>query len=277
MIIFSIIIPTYNRLHDVEEALVSILNQSIASESYELIIIDSGTKNIEFLTQKFKKNSNVHFILNAEKGASVQRNIGIEKAKGENLVFLDDDAIVDKNWLESYKEYFHLPDWGVLAGRIEPLWGENVKNYHKNSDFIKNMYSLFDLGENVREIDYGFSCNYLIKKEAFDQVGGFDLKIGRIGDDRILYGEDVLVCEAIKQTHINYYIPNATVFHKVHNYRLTWKWLISRAYAGGLTKAILNRKPKPYKKMKLSFYDYLLIIPYLIGYIKGKLGKNEDN
>jgi len=271
MIEFSIIIPTYNRIDDLRDTLHSLKAQTFPNESFEVIIIDSGTKGVEALVVEFEDCTNFLFLLNTEKGASVQRNIGIEKSRGQYLVFIDDDANARPDLLTAYNKHLYLENFGVLAGRITPLWSSEAKKWHKKSDYINNLYSMYDLGNQVQEIEYGFSCNYLIKKVALEEIGGFDPNHGRIGDERILYGEDVVICQKINKSYTNYYVPDAIVDHKVLDYRLQWNWLIQRAYAGGLTKGIQNRKPKPHKKLKLSLADYFLLCFYLIGYIRGKL------
>lgn len=269
MIEFSIIIPTYDRINDLRDTLNSMKAQTLPTKYFEVIIIDSGTKGFENFMEEFNNCANFIFLANTEKGASIQRNIGVAKARGSYLVFIDDDANARPNWLEVYSQYTHLANFGVLAGKIIPLWSPKAKTWHKKSDYINNLYSMYDVGNEVKEIEYGFSCNYLIKKAALEAVGGFDPKHGRIGDERVLYGEDVVICQKINKSYKNYYIPNAIVDHKVLNYRLKWSWLIPRAYAGGLTKGLQNRKPKPHKKLKLSLADYFLLCFYILGLIRG--------
>lgn len=270
-IIISVIIPTYNRLKDLDDTLLSLQKQNYPKNKFEVIIIDSGTKNIDKVTAKYKNEEIFRFILNSEKGASIQRNIGIKTSKGIFLAFIDDDANATTNWLSSYAKFFHKKDFGVLAGKIKPLWSKKATTWHKNSAYVNNLYSMYDLGDEIKEIEYGFSCNYLIKKSVLEEFGGFDVTHGRIGEERILYGEDVVICQKINQKYKNYYIPAAIVYHKVLDYRLKSSWLIKRAFAGGLTKGIQNRKPKPYTKMKLSFIDYCLLFPYLLGLLNGHI------
>ncbi len=265
----SVIIPTYNRLNHLEDTIDSLCKQVYPARLFEVLIIDSGTRGIENLSEKYMPHTNIRFIFDAERGASIQRNIGIEASKGDYLAFIDDDAIANPNWLQSFAEVFSQKEFGVLAGKILPLWTASAKDWHKKSAYIRNLYSMYDLGNTTQEIEYGFSCNYLIRKSALEEFGGFDTTQGRIGDERILYGEDVVICQKINQKYSNYYIPKAIVQHKVLEERLKLSWLIRRAYAGGFTKGIQNRKPKPHKKLKLTIQDYLLLFPYALGLLKG--------
>jgi glycosyltransferase involved in cell wall biosynthesis len=88
-IVFSIIIPTYNRGALIERAIRSVLNQTF--EHYEIVIIDDGsTDNTCEIVKSFDdKRINYFFQNNAERSAA--RNNGISKAKGEWICFLDSD------------------------------------------------------------------------------------------------------------------------------------------------------------------------------------------
>ena len=269
----SVIIPTYNRLKDIDDTLESLKAQSYSSDKFEVVVIDGGTSGVNELVEKYKDLKHFNFILNAERGASVQRNVGIENAKGTYLAFIDDDANAEPGWLSSFAAFFEKNDFGVLAGKIVPLWSDAAKNWHKSSPYVRNLYSMYDLGNQSKEVEYGFSCNYLMPKSVLIEFGGFDPSHGRIGDERILYGEDVIICQKINTKYKNYYIPEAVVHHKVLDYRLKYCWLAQRAFAGGLTKGLQNRKPKPHQKMKLTLMDYTLLVPYALGLLKGHLSR----
>jgi len=93
---FSVIIPTYNRAHSIRKAIDSILNQSF--QDFEIIIIDdASTDHTKEVVAKINDNR-VHYILNStNQERCISRNIGISKAKGEYICFLDSDD-------------YHLPD-----------------------------------------------------------------------------------------------------------------------------------------------------------------------
>ena len=99
--LFSIIIPTYNRAHLILKTLESVKNQSFVD--YELIIVDDGSSdNTKEVVNKFildNKLSNWHYFnkVNGERGAA--RNYGIEKATGLYVTFLDSDDLIYSNHL----------------------------------------------------------------------------------------------------------------------------------------------------------------------------------
>ncbi len=88
--LITVIIPTYNRAHLIERAIKSVLGQTY-KEIEVFIIDDASTDNTKEVVKQFKSKC-IHYIrLKTNKGVSNARNIGIEKAKGEYIAFLDSD------------------------------------------------------------------------------------------------------------------------------------------------------------------------------------------
>lgn len=101
----SVIIPTYTRTKELRDALYSVLKQTIAAE--EVIIVDDSDddrikKLISELKHIFKnKDMTLKYIRNKrEKSLTIARNIGIENSAGDIILFLDDDVILDENYIE---------------------------------------------------------------------------------------------------------------------------------------------------------------------------------
>ncbi|SHN09801.1 glycosyltransferase [Polaribacter sp. KT 15] len=93
----SVVIPTYNREKYLEEAIVSVIDQTY--KNFEIIIIDDGSdyKYVESICKKFE---NCYYYYKKNGGLSSARNYGIKKAKGSYIAFLDDDDFWRKDKLE---------------------------------------------------------------------------------------------------------------------------------------------------------------------------------
>lgn len=99
MPVISIIIPTYNRAHQISIAIQSILNQTFAD--WECIVVDDGSlDDTESAIKKFKDERVQYYKLNQNKGACFARNYGILKSKGEYIAFQDSDDYWEKDKLE---------------------------------------------------------------------------------------------------------------------------------------------------------------------------------
>lgn len=92
----SVIIPYYERFHHLEQTLQAISSQS--EKDYEIIVIDDGS------SQSIEKRipSHVRLIQTSHRGAAAARNSGIAVAKGEILIFLDSDIVVDQSFVRNH-------------------------------------------------------------------------------------------------------------------------------------------------------------------------------
>lgn len=97
---FSIIIPVYNSEKYLDKCLTSVLNQSF--EDYEIIVINDGsTDNSLDIMNKYKDNINICNVKEKRGvGPSYARNLGVRKAKGDYILFLDSDDYYEKDLLE---------------------------------------------------------------------------------------------------------------------------------------------------------------------------------
>ena len=90
---FSVLIPLYNKASYVTKAIDSVLSQTFAD--YELVIMDDGSKDESFdvASKAIEGRANCHIHRQENAGVSCARNVGIEKASGEYLVFVDSDGL----------------------------------------------------------------------------------------------------------------------------------------------------------------------------------------
>ena len=97
-LMFSIVIPCYNRPLLLKRALLSCVQQS--SDNFEVIVVDDGSEeDVESVVTSFNDNR-IRYHRQDNKGAATARNTGIDLAKGEWIAFLDSDDIFLPNKLE---------------------------------------------------------------------------------------------------------------------------------------------------------------------------------
>lgn len=126
----SIIIPTYNRAYLIGETLDSILSQTYAE--WECIIVDDGsTDNTdEILSEYVNKNNRFIYFKRPEnkpKGANACRNIGLEKAKGDYVVFFDSDDLMTPNHLELKMTKIAQSEYDYVITRTKFFNKENIQ------------------------------------------------------------------------------------------------------------------------------------------------------
>ena len=150
----SVIICTYNRCEYIYTTLAKVASNNYAAEKYEIILVNNNsTDNTASECERFANdfpNAPYHYFVETNQGLSYARNRGIQEAKGDMLVFLDDDAFVGDNYLETLDKYItSIPDMAAFGGRIEPLF-ENGETPCWLGKWSYSWVSAIDMGENVR-------------------------------------------------------------------------------------------------------------------------------
>lgn len=126
--LFSVIIATYNRENTILRAINSVLNQSF--EDFELLIIDDGsTDSTAKLISKIH-DERVKYYYKKNEERNIARNYGIDKSKGDYLVFLDSDDEFLSNHLKNIKEYISkIEGGGVIITNYKICNGMKTMEY----------------------------------------------------------------------------------------------------------------------------------------------------
>lgn len=140
----SIVIPTYNRVKDVDECMESIVTQTVLPKEV-IIVDDSDNTKIKDLTKHkndrfYEANIALRYIKNKkEKSLTIARNVGIENSTGDIILFLDDDVILDEKYLEEillvYEKY---PKALGVQGHITNINSSELKNIIKKLFFYSH-------------------------------------------------------------------------------------------------------------------------------------------
>jgi len=171
----SIIIPTRNRYDLLNQLILDLLNQDV--NNFEIIVVDqSATPQ--------KVNHCKHIILKSL-GPCISRNIGAENAKGEILVFLDDDARIEKDFISEITKPIIINRFDAVAGAICDINGNYLekKSYFKrssDSNFIKAITSNPNIKESRICLSFPGGCSSILKS-VFFKVGGFDERFDPTG------------------------------------------------------------------------------------------------
>ncbi len=243
--LISIIVCTYNRDRFLPECLKSIAAQTADKSIFELIIIDNNssdnTANIskDFISQH--PHLNAKYFLENIQGLSNARNRGIIEAEGDYLAFVDDDAILDNEYLENVRIFIKSrPDVTGLGGKIIAKYVDGAEPEWMNPYSRGLFLSEVDYGDEIIKLDgyrkYPFGCNMIIHRRFFDTGWRFDSTLGVIGKDGGRCEEKVLFRDIARGKHIIYYIPEAFVHHQIDVQRMTKTYI--RKLSSGLGSSL---------------------------------------
>ena len=196
--IFSVIIPTYNRVDKLEKCLAHITKQSFDINNYEIIIVDDCSKDNteEFCNNYVKTKQNVRYIRNeVNKGRCVTRNKGIRASIGKYLVFLDNDLITDSNFLQAQLDYFNKFAGKKIAIINDTTYPPEILKKSNFGTFYQSRAIGYRSKSDMAGIDYDdVPSNYFagggssVKREDAFSIGLFDESLGKYGSEDELFG-----------------------------------------------------------------------------------------
>lgn len=184
----SVIICTYNREKYIRPLLESLAANDLPKSEYEILLVDNNcTDNTRAVCGEFSKDHpglTFRYMTEPEQGLSAARNKGIREAHGELLVYVDDDALVDPNYLSEYVSHFAShPETMAAGGPIIPLYETEEPKWM--TPYTKALLTgWMDFGKHVRHYPkgrYPGGGNAAYRKEVFDKVGLFNTSLGRKG------------------------------------------------------------------------------------------------
>jgi len=257
----SIIICTYNRSNYLYSVLKSIAENDFPVEKYEIVLINNNsTDNTENECVRFQNDfPQVNFRYSVEKnqGLSYARNRGINEAKGEILVYVDDDAFVNKEYLQTYTDFFEQNQSAVAAGgAILPVY--ETKEPSWISHFTKQLVTGYlYLGNKIKKFEkskYPGGGNAAYRREVFDKIGYFNVDLGRKGNNLIGSEEKDLFDKMTQMGMSFYYLPNAILYHIIPEKKLTKEYFNQLTFSIGKSERLrtLGISKKKFRQRLLS-------------------------
>lgn len=224
----STIIPTYNRARDLEDCLDSLFTQTVLP--FEIIVVDNAD-NLEtekLINEKYIRNNkkiSVKYIKNGKlNSANIARNIGADNSVGDFLLFLDDDVVLDPNFIKEIINVFQqypqaVGVQGYIKNRVTSQLTDFIKKLFFLSHSLKNHNKFLPSMQDVfaYPLTKIIRCQWLMagctcyKKSIFDNFR-FDNNLFKYcsGDDAdISYRIYKIYSQSLYQT------PYATLIHKI--------------------------------------------------------------
>ena len=240
----SIVVCTYNRcgtLRRMLESYVAMAGRDAVA--HELLVIDNNSPDkTREVVESFSTIETVRYVFEAKQGLSHARSRGVAESSGEIIAFLDDDVLLDVDWLTQLRACFDQTGADVVGGRAELVLEAEAPEWF--GPYFRRWLSEVELGNERKPSPDGdglFGLNLAFRKSKLLACGGFDGTLGRTGDV-LLSGEDTETIRAILRDGGKvYYEPGAKVGHLIGAERLEWGYFERLIFAYG--RGVARRKP----------------------------------
>ncbi len=241
----SVIIP----LKAINEYLSEALPRHAALEGgpYEILVLPDETPA--------GGNPQVRFIPTGPVGPAEKRDIGAKEASGEILAFIDDDAYPRPDWLRNAVRHFSDPRVGAVGGPAVTPESDSVLQKASGAVYASllgggpHAHRYLSIGP-VREIDDFPTVNLIVRRSAFEEVGGFDTHYWP--------GEDTKFClDLVKKGWKIIYDPDVLVWHHRRpsifgHLRQVWRYAVHRGH-------FARRFPETSRRISYALPSILLV------------------
>ena len=213
--LISVIIINCNGKHFLERCLSSLLKTDY--DNFEVVFVDNASQDgsMAFIVERFK-DKRIAFVQNEKNyGVAGGRNIGFSKAKGEYVVFLDNDTEVHPQWLKGFLKAFE-EDPVIAVAQAKLLRMDERKRFDHAGDYLTPLGFLrersnqnLDTGQfdKVEDIFNAKGAATMVRARVFSQLGAYD-------DSYYMYQEETDFCyRAWLAGYRVVFAPDSIVWH----------------------------------------------------------------
>lgn len=213
----SVVVCTRNRTSYLKNCLHALMN--LDYPDYEIIVVDNAPSNDE--TYEYVSTLPVKYVIEKRPGLDWARNMGIKEAKNSIVAFTDDDALVDKQWLQEISRAFANNEVMAVTGFVAPAELETGAQRlfelgygGMGHGFIKRVLRNTDLTDNqlIWASNFGVGANMAFRKDVFQNIGGFDVALD-VGTPSCGGGDIEMFHRLVAKGFTLVYQPSMIVWH----------------------------------------------------------------
>ncbi|EOU1888148.1 glycosyltransferase family 2 protein [Clostridium perfringens] len=205
MVKLSIIIPIYNCEKLVGRCIESVLKQTY--KNLEILLIDDGStdSSIKICRQYEHENNNIKLILKENGGVSSARNLGIKKARGEYIQFIDSDDYIDERMCEILVKNIEEKKSDLVICGYKDIYFNKINEVNLKESFTKKIYELENSFCKIYEkFLFNSPCNKLYKKSLIEEYFDENKSLGEDLLFNINYMKGINKITYINEAFYNY-------------------------------------------------------------------------
>jgi len=208
----SVVIATYRRPQLVQRLLQALTRQQAAP--FQVVVVEQGEPSLPSGTTEGSTAFSLDYVCITDVGLPHARNVGIQRARGEWICFIDDDAVPEPGWVARHLSHAADPRVGGVGGRVleDAAAGGARQRRRVRTGTIRTWdaypFSGFD-AEVPCEVQHVMGCNMSFRTSCLAAVGGFDERFGGTAEF-----EELDLCLRIRQSGYQLlFDPSAVVRH----------------------------------------------------------------
>ena len=253
--IISVVICTWNRSRLLRLTLEQMTRLEVPpGTDWELLVVNNNcSDDTDAVLADFKERLPLIRLGESRPGKSFAANLAVQQARGDYIIWTDDDVLVAPDWLKAYLQAFaSWPDATIFAGAIEP-WFEETPPQWLAEIFpqVANAYAALDHGPTgfaLTSETYPYGANMALKRSAHLEEP-YDTRIGPRPNSGIRGEEMILARRLMAAGATGRWIPEARVRHFIPPNRQTLAYLREYFFGSGEALGILGRNDQGERRL----------------------------
>jgi len=250
---FTIAICTYNRADLLEKTLLRLaetLAPGTNPPEVEVVVVNNNSRDhTDVVIERMAPRLPLRRVFQPLQGLSNARNAAVEAARGDFIVWTDDDVLVADGWVQAYARGVQsYPQGLVFGGPVQPWFEVEPPQWlTDNWAALSNAYAVRDLGDRPMPLDIAsgavpFGANYAVRTDV-QRKYPYDPKLGKTGSVTLLGEESVVIDAILKNDGPGYWLPDAQVRHWLPKERMQEAYIRDYFFGAGRTHARVDGEP----------------------------------
>jgi glycosyltransferase involved in cell wall biosynthesis/SAM-dependent methyltransferase len=251
------VVPLYNGARYIEEALTSILQQTVPPT--EIIVVDDGSTDDgagEAIVERLARSRPIRLLHKLNGGQSSARNLGIRESTSELVALLDQDDVWYENHLEELVKPFQrrsAPPIGWVYSNLDEVNEDGELASRSFLNTLEAKHPKRHIHDCIGEDMFVLPSAALINRKAFDAVGGFDERLSG-------YEDDDLFLRIFRAGYDNIYLDMALSKWRIYRGSVSYTSRMTRSRAIYMRK-LLEMFPDDPTRVRYHYYTRDLIMP----------------
>jgi glucosyl-dolichyl phosphate glucuronosyltransferase len=236
----TVAVITYNRSRYLRETLAGLARQDYPADQWELLVVDNNSTDAtgDVVASFVGSSPTPRRLVEKAQGLDHGRNRAVAEALGEIVVLIDDDIILEPDWLTQIAAPFlseKARAIGVVGGEVVPVFPDGIPAWLRGAH--RPLAFRADAGP-LPPHQAPMGANFAFPKWVFTRFGGFKTELDRQGAALFGGGDSDMIRRVRAKGLEAWFVPGAKVLHQIPAGRLTLKYALRHAFDSARSRVV---------------------------------------
>ena len=242
----TVAIPTYNRADFLRQTLAGVAIQQFPRDHFEVLVIDNNSRDhTRSVVDEFAHARPApRYILETQQGLDYARNRAIAEARGDVILFGDDDILVQPDWIAQMSAPLladQREEIGAIGGEVIPVFPDGLPDWVR--EWHAPLAFRTDTGP-LEPRDSPMGANLAFPKWVFDRLGPFHTALDRAAGNYFSGGDSEMIRRVRAAGLEVWFAPAAAVKHQMPASRTTFRYARRHAFDSARSR-VIDRAGQP--------------------------------